>query len=143
MPSEGLLRRIKRFEKAITRLRMFKERYQLDSILFDEDALDILENNTRVAVEALLDVGRFIIASQGWEEPSSYREIAHILEARGVLAQDEARLLSGLAGPRNIIVHMYAEIDYEELTSILGLLDSIEALMSRLLSFIEERGIDP
>ena len=48
MPSEGLLRRIKRFEKAITRLRMLKERYQLDSILFDEDALDILENNTRV-----------------------------------------------------------------------------------------------
>ncbi len=143
MPSEGLLRRIKRFEKAITRLRMLKERYQLDSILFDEDALDILENNTRVAVEALLDVGRFIIASQGWEEPSSYREIARILEAHGVLAPDEARLLSGLAGLRNIIVHMYAEIDYEELANILSLLNSVEALMSRLLGFIEERGIDP
>ena len=59
------------------------------------------------------------------------------------LGSDEARLLSGLAGLRSIIVHMYAEIDYEELASILGLLDSVEALMSRLLGFIEERGIDP
>ena len=143
MPSEGLLRRIKRFEKAITRLRMLKERYPLDSILFDEDALDVLENNTRIVIEALLDVGRFIIASQGWEEPSSYKEIAHILKAHGVLGHDEARLLSGLAGLRNVIVHIYAEIDYEELASILGLLDSVEALMSRLLGFIEERGIDP
>jgi len=38
---------------------------------------------------------------------------------------------------------MYAEIDYEELASILGLLDSVEALMSRLPGFIEERGLDP
>ena len=38
---------------------------------------------------------------------------------------------------------MYAEIDYEELAGILTLLDSVEALMSRLLGFIEEKGIDP
>ena len=137
------MRRIKRFEKAVNRLRMLKERYPLDSILFNEDALDVFENNTRVAIEALLDIDRFIIASQGWEEPSSYEEIARILGAHGVLGSDEARLLSGLAGLRNIIVHMYAEIDYEELAGILTLLDSVEALMSRLLSFIEEKGIDP
>ena len=75
------MRRIKRFERAVNRLRMLRERYPLDSILFDEDALDVLENNTRVAIEALLDAGRFIIASQGWEEPSSYKDCTHTRSA--------------------------------------------------------------
>ena len=143
MPSEGLVGRVKRFKRAVARLRSLKERYTVDRLLADDDALDILENNARIAVEALLDVGRFVIASQGWEEPSSYREVARILEVHGVLTPSEAKLLSGLAGLRNVIVHMYAEVDYEMLAGILNLLDDIEALMSRLLRFIEEKGIDP
>ncbi len=69
--------------------------------------------------------------------------MARILEAHGVLSPSESRLLSGLAGLRNVIIHMYAEVDYEELVGILDILDSIENLASRLLSYIEEKGIDP
>ncbi len=54
LPSEGLLRRVKRFRRAIERLARLK-RYSREELLSDEDKLDILEN---------LDVGRYIIAAQ-------------------------------------------------------------------------------
>ena len=115
----------------------------MEDLLADEDALDILENNARIAVEALLDVGRFTAAAMGWEPPSSYREVARILGAHGVLSPGEARLLASLAGFRNVIVHMYAELDYWELAGILDMLDELEHLMARMLGFLEERGVDP
>jgi len=114
-----------------------------ESILADEDAIDILENNLRVALEAVLDVARFVIAAEDWESPSSYREAASILARHGVLSPREARLLAGLAGLRNVIVHMYADVDYERLLEALDILPLIEGLMERLLGYLEERGLDP
>ena len=142
MPSEGLLRRIKRFERSIRRLSKLKM-IPRDEVLASDDSIDVLENNTRIAVEALLDVGRFIIAAEDWERPSSYREIPRILHRHNVLGAREATILEQLAGLRNIIVHLYADIDYEALLDVLELLGAMEDVMARMLSYIERRGIDP
>ena len=142
MPGEGLLRRVKRFARAVERLRRL-QRVDRRALLADEDALDVLENNARVAIEALLDVGRFIIASKGWEQPSSYRDVARILERHGVLGRGDAELLRSLAGLGNVIVHMYADLDYEVLAGVLDILDRVEALMGAMLGYIRREGLDP
>ena len=133
---------MKRFRRAIERLSMLKAMPR-EELLSSEDALDILENNVRIALEALLDVGRYIIAASGWETPGAYREIPRILARHGVLTREEARLAESLAGLRNVIVHMYADVDYEMLASILDILDKVESLMQRMLNFIVEEGLDP
>ena len=38
-----------------------------------------------MAVEALIDLGEFIIAAMNWEPPRSYREVAMVLAKHGVL----------------------------------------------------------
>ena len=81
---------MKRFRRAIERLSRLKNMPR-GSLLADEDALDILENNARIAVEALLDVGRYIIAAKGWEAPGTYREIPRILLRHGVVTPEERR----------------------------------------------------
>ena len=133
---------MKRFKRAVERLARLRGRPR-EELLADEDALDILENNVRVALEALLDVGRFIIAAEGWETPSSYRDVARILERHGVLTRDDAVFMERLAGLRNVIVHMYADIDYTVLVDMLDFLERLESLMSKMLGFIVEAGIDP
>jgi uncharacterized protein YutE (UPF0331/DUF86 family) len=142
LPSENLLRRVKRFERSVERLKRLRER-SLEELLSDEDALDVLENNVRIAIEALLDVARYIIASMGWERPASYREIADILERHNVIGSSEAQLLRGLAGLRNVIVHLYAEVDYEKLAGFLNVLEDVEGLMGIMLNFVREKGLDP
>ncbi len=103
----------------------------------------ILEINTRIAIEALLDVGLFIIASMGWEPPTSYREVARILDMHGVLDQREARILEGLARLRNLIIHAYADIDYKIMLEAVDDINVLEHIMGRMLDFIGQAGLDP
>jgi len=88
-----LARRVKRFQRAITRLRMLRERSP-DEILASDDLIDVLENNARIAIEALLDVARFVVSVLGLGRPETYREAAELLGS--------AKLLSDLAGLRNV-----------------------------------------
>ena len=48
-----------------------------------------------------------------------------------------------MAGLRNVLVHLYAEIDYELLYSLLSRAEEMEDLMRKLLDYMEARGIDP
>ena len=52
-------------------------------------------------------------------------------------------MAEALAGLRNVIVHMYADIDYEELASFLDILGEVERLMQKMLDFIVREGLDP
>ena len=142
MPSENLLRRVKRFERSVRRLGRLRGR-SVEELLSDEDAIDILENNVRIAVEALLDVARYIIAFMGWERPTGYREVADILERHKVIEPGEAQLLRGLAGLRNVIFHLYADVDYERLVGFLDIVEDVERLMGKMLDFIRNAGLDP
>lgn len=52
---------------------------------------------------------------------------------RGLLAEDLAERLSRAAGLRNILVHLYEDIDYEIVAaSIDAALDDFDALLRRL-----------
>ncbi len=96
-----------------------------------------------MAIEALLDVGSFIISREGWSSPSSYQEVGRKLAEHGLIGIEEGKRLSSMAGLRNVLVHLYAEIDYELLYSLLSRAEEMEDLMRKLLDYMEARGIDP
>ncbi len=142
MVSEGLLRRLSRFQRALSRLHQLRDSSK-EELLSNEDKLDVLENNWRVAVEALLDIGRYIISREGWEPPSSYRDVATILHRHSVISAEQRLLLQGLAGLRNVLVHLYSDVDYGRLIDSLSLLGRVEDLARAMLKYLEERGLDP
>ncbi|MFQ6099881.1 MAG: DUF86 domain-containing protein [Anaerolineae bacterium] len=76
------------------------------------------ESCLRRALEALLDLGRHILAKGFGQGVSEYKEIASELGGHSVLSQEEARLLRILAGYRNRMVHFYHEIGPDELYEI-------------------------
>ncbi|HHS96396.1 MAG TPA: DUF86 domain-containing protein [Chloroflexi bacterium] len=76
------------------------------------------ESCLRRALEALLDLGRHILAKGFGIGTSEYKEIAIRLEEQGVITSDEAALLRTLAGYRNRLVHFYHEVTPEELYEI-------------------------
>ncbi|MDK2463176.1 MAG: DUF86 domain-containing protein [Candidatus Korarchaeota archaeon] len=105
--------------------------------------VDSAERNLQVAIEALLDIGSHIIAAKGWSLPSTYAEIGEILGRHGVLKGDLAARLSALAGLRNVLVHLYSEVDRERILMFLDRVDELEELASRMLEYVEAEGIDP
>ncbi len=75
---------------------------------------DSAESCLRRALEALLDLGRHILAKQFGRGVVQYKEIAAGLAECRVLDAEAADLLKEMAGYRNRMVHFYNEITREE-----------------------------
>lgn len=119
-----------------------------DEKTFQQDRRNIwsAESCLRRALEALLDLGRHILAKGFGRGVSEYKEIAMALGEEGVLEKDEVDGLRTLAGYRNRMVHFYHEISKEELyeicTTQLGDVRTLAAALKRWLNDHPER-VDP
>jgi len=88
--------------------------------VFSSDKRNIwsAESCLRRSLEALMDLGRHILAKGYGQGVSEYKEIASMLEEVGVLSDKESAGLRTLAGYRNRMVHFYHEISERELFEI-------------------------
>ena len=108
-----------------------------DDFLADRRNVWAAESCLRRALEALLDLGRHILAKGFAVGTSEYKEIARQLAAQGVLSPPEARLLEILAGCRNRLVHFYHEVSHDELREICAEhLKDVERLLKCLKDWI-------
>ena len=80
-----------------------------------------------LTIETLLDLGSHVISSEGYEPPTSYADIFRVLGEEGVI--------SAMARFRNVLVHLYAEVDEDRVLCILrdspGDLDTFVAALRR------------
>jgi uncharacterized protein YutE (UPF0331/DUF86 family) len=97
------------------------------------------ESYLRRALEALLDLGRHMLAKGFGQGPAEYKEIATRLADVGVLDRAQGALLTELAGYRNRLVHFYDEVSASELYDICsGQLDDIRRLLQALLAWARQ-----
>jgi uncharacterized protein YutE (UPF0331/DUF86 family) len=112
----------------------------LDSyITFQSDQRNIAaaESYLRRGLEALLDLGRHILAKTFAQAVGEYKEIAEALVKNGVLNKEEGSKLRKMAGYRNRMVHFYHEISDRELYQICSKeLGDLESTLSALLKWI-------
>ena len=78
-----------------------------------------IERNFQLAIESCIDIGEIIIADEGLERPEDYRSVILILGKNRIISEDFAERFSYTAGFRNILVHMYEDVDIEILHSFL------------------------
>ncbi|MBN1104165.1 MAG: DUF86 domain-containing protein [Deltaproteobacteria bacterium] len=91
----------------------------------------------RRALEALLDLGRHILAKGHGRPVVEYKEIAERLHQVGVLSAEDSARLRTLAGYRNRMVHFYHEISEGELYEICTRdLGDIERVLDAVLTWI-------
>jgi len=89
------------------------------------------------SLEALLDLGRHILA-KGYGIPVvEYREIGRQLGRHGVLDVERASLLVKMGGYRNRLTHFYDEVTPDELYELLTTrLADIESVLDALLQWL-------
>lgn len=107
------------------------------TLLADDGLLAQLERWMHLAVEASIDLAQHLIASEGWPTPATNREAFQLLGRKGVLPPALADQMEGWAGLRNILVHLYLQVDHELLYTILteelGQLEEFAAVLARRL----------
>ncbi len=138
-----LLRRYNRFRKAINLLEELSKK-NFEDIVGDYLVLSSLERNIQVAVEFAIDLANYMLAESGVEIPDTYKDIISKVGKLCKIDQNLIEDIRGIVGLRNIIVHLYADINY---SIILDELDDIIAALftfvSELLKCIKDLGIDP
>ena len=76
------------------------------------------DSYVRRALEALMDLGRHILAKGLGRVASEYRDVARQLLAAAVIDEETSQRMSDMAGYRNRLVHFYDEVTPRELYAI-------------------------
>ena len=95
------------------------------------------DSYVRRALEALMDLGRHILAKGLGRAASEYREVPRQLHAAGVLDEATSSRMSDMAGYRNRLVHVYDEVTPRELYEICTQrIDEISGVTNALMSWV-------
>jgi len=109
----------------------------LDAFTADARTVAAAESYLRRALEALLDLGRHVLAKGFGRPVSEYKEIASELVTLEILDDAEGTLFRELAGYRNRMVHFYHELSTAELYDICtGELKDLEAIRDAIRHWI-------
>lgn len=86
-------------------------RKQRESYLGDEEAVAASKYLLITAIEDVLSVANHIVASEGWRSPADYADAFEVLREHGVVPRSLTERLGSMARFRNLLVHVYAEVD--------------------------------
>lgn len=134
----GIERRLERLRVCLKKLEPFKAKKK-DEILQDPYLQDIIERNLEVSAQAVIDISNRIISIEGLEKPHDYYEaILRVGEAE-IIPLNFARHLAPIAGFRNILVHDYVNIDWDEVYNNLHQLDDLSQFMDHVKIWMKNR----
>jgi uncharacterized protein YutE (UPF0331/DUF86 family) len=123
--------RVQRLEELIERLDEI-HRGGEDAYLGDEQRRAATERWLQVAVQICIDLGTQLVTEQSARPPSDYAEVFQILGEKGVIPTDLAQRLGDAAKQRNLIVHLYLEIDDRAVFASLDHLDDLREFAASL-----------
>jgi len=98
------------------------ERYQtipLRELRSDRDKQNMVLHALLVSIQASIDIANHIIAEKSLQKPSTYRETFEILSKEGIISSELGDSLSDLAGFRNVLVHIYWRVNFEQVYRVL------------------------
>ena len=110
----------------------------LEELLDDPYLQDIVERNLEVAAQCCLDIANRIISLGAARKPRDYYEGIIRLGEIGVLPAEFARRFAPIAGFRNILVHEYLDLDWDEIYANLQALDDLYVFAKRVRRWMED-----
>ena len=110
----------------------------------NRDVRELCLYHLRIALESVLDIARHIIAVRGFGIADlDTLNLLDVLGQQGVLPSEFVHEIRGMAGMRNILVHLYWQVDfqkvYEMITTRLGDFDQFARFILEYLESDEKR----
>lgn len=101
------------------------------------------ERDFQVAIQAALDAGAYLLAQVSAAVPAEYKEIFLKLGEMGVLPEELAARLVNMAKFRNVLVHLYLDVDLKKVYCYLQHnLEDLESFVRHLSEYILRRSGD-
>lgn len=127
---------VSEMRKALNRL---KSLGALDERLFltDPDKIGSAKYNFVIAIESAIDICNHIISQNGYRVPDDYADTFQVLGEQGVFDKEFLRSLKDMVRFRNRLIHLYREVDDEQVYEILQTrLDDFKTFLDRTAAFL-------
>jgi uncharacterized protein YutE (UPF0331/DUF86 family) len=113
------------------------QRLPKDQFLSDPDKIGSAKYHFIVALEAIIDLCNHVIAKNAFRTPEDYADTFRVMAEKGAFDGDFTLELSQMARFRNRLVHIYWEVDDNELHRIMQSdLKDIRKFLKQYGSFI-------
>lgn len=126
---------------AIAKLKIL-QRLSHREFLVDFTKYESAKHLFQVSIQNCLDICYHIIASEGWRAPRSSADAFAVLNEREIIPDDFLPVAQQMVKFRNRLVHLYWEVDEEQVYDILQTrlddFDRFESYVRKLISNEEE-----
>jgi uncharacterized protein YutE (UPF0331/DUF86 family) len=92
---------------------------KLEEFATDQDKTRSARYALQVSIEACLDIGNHIIAGLALGRPANYKDVFAILGKNNIVSPVFAQKILPMAKFRNRLVHIYWEVDNEDIYKIM------------------------
>ncbi len=142
MPNKINMERVKQFvgeiKESLHELRGYASKGK-DEILNDSTLLGSVKYNLIIAIQGCIDICNHIIAKKGGRAPQDYGDCFRLMAELGVLEKDFASRLIRMAKFRNLLIHLYWEVDNERVYQMLNEnLDDIDRFLDAIGSYLKK-----
>lgn len=135
--SDRMLKLVSQMREALGNLRRLKD---CKKIVFvnDPDKIGSAKYNFIIAIEAAIDMCNHIISRNGYRAPEDYADTFVVLGEKGSFEKSFVNDLKEMAKFRNRLVHIYWEIDENQIYDILlSRLKDFKTLLDQLAKFLD------
>jgi uncharacterized protein YutE (UPF0331/DUF86 family) len=134
----GIEKRLNELSDRLARLQALQDRPRAD---FDADPYlrDIVERNLEVSAQCCIDICHRLIVMENARKPVNYYESFLILGELNILAPDFARRLAPITGFRNILIHEYLGIDWDQVYQNLQNLEDLAIFTEQIRRWLSDR----
>lgn len=131
--------RIQRLEEMIERLDEVR-REGVDAYLADAQQRAATERWLQLAIQICIDLATQVVTEQSARPPSDYADVFRILGEREIIPTDLALRLGNAAKQRNLIVHLYMEIEDRAVFASLAYLDDLREFATTVERLADSAG---
>lgn len=122
------------------RLRTY-ERLSLEEFMAGDEGRLASKYLLLTAIEDVISVANHVIASEGFRSPGDYAEAFSILIEHDIIDRELGVRLQRMARFRNLLVHVYADVDDERVHAYLtSRLDDLDRFAAGILKAFPEAG---
>jgi uncharacterized protein YutE (UPF0331/DUF86 family) len=122
--AEQVENRLERLEAMLELLQETREAGE-EAYLADAQQRLATERLLQLSIQICIDLAAQVVSEQSAPPPSSYSDVFKILGDKGVISGEIAERLGNAARQRNLLVHLYMEIDDRAVFASLAFLDDL------------------
>ena len=111
---ERIESKIMHIKENMKKLRKFQE-ISREDFTSDYRNYDAAKYNLQTSIEAIIDISNHIISRENLGVPESNADSFRILAGHGIISKDKLTIFTGMARFRNKAIHLYEEIDNDEI----------------------------